>query len=468
MKKLIGFVFLGTMSLTSFSQGTLDPVRQAACKDMDATIATNIKNTENPKKSIKSATWVKLAESYVDHATACGLDSTATKKAYSTYLKAIEIEKAAGGKGVAAIEKDLKGDKLYTAAMSQGAAFYNASNMTAAGELFTLAMDIKPTDTTAALYAGIVGTQGKVNSLAKKGFMAYINNGGKDVVTFYSLANILKEENKIEEAIAMIKQGIAKNPNDKDLKGELINLYLKNDKIDDAIIDLEKLTSADSKNTPLLGNLGILYDNRAQGFASEIGKLKESIKKSDVRPLNEKLAQENEKLGIFDGEIAKLNAKLKKEPKTAADTKKRIAELNDQKRAINEKITSIKSQISNIPVVNTTEIDSKIAALTEKMMADKNKSMETYNKVLALDPSNFDVNFNIGVMYYNEAVEIKKQVDAMDMKTYQKEGKDVEKKVCDKFLQSKPYFEKCKSTNANDDLVNDNLATLERVLANCK
>jgi hypothetical protein len=46
----------------------------------------------------------------------------------------------------------------------------------------------------------------------------------------------------------------------------------------------------------------------------------------------------------------------------------------------------------------------------------------------------------------------------MDMKTYQAQGgKEIDLKVCKQFATSKPYFDKCKTLKADDDLDLENL-----------
>jgi hypothetical protein len=87
---------------------------------------------------------------------------------------------------------------------------------------------------------------------------------------------------------------------------------------------------------------------------------------------------------------------------------------------------------------------------------------------LEIDPNNYDANFNLAVLYFNEAVETKRAVDVMDMKTYQAQGgKEIDLKVCQQFAASKPYFAKCKTLKADDDMVLENLKNLERILEQC-
>lgn len=364
MKKTIIFAALTFTSIAGFAQQALeDQLRDANCKAAETAVNNALKGTENPKKNIKGSTWVKLAEAYAESATNCGRDSLASKKAYETYKKALEVDAATGGgKEKADIEKALKDQKLFNALLSQGAALYNNQSLDNALVLFKLANEVNPTDTTTALYAGIVAQQNKDLATAKEYFKKFLDNKGKDPAVFYSLAVILRNDKDFDGAEAVLKKGIETHPTDKDLKTELVNNYIVSNRLDKAIADLEKLVEADPSNLANISNLAIIYDNSK----------------------------------------------------------------------------------------------------------NKEKALEYYKKALALEPNNYDVNYNVAAMYFNDAVEIKKTVDAMDIKTYQKEGKAVEQKVCAKFAEAKPYFEACLAARPNDEDVKINIETIDKIVAQCK
>jgi tetratricopeptide (TPR) repeat protein len=79
-------------------------------------------------------------------------------------------------------------------------------------------------------------------------------------------------------------------------------------------------------------------------------------------------------------------------------------------------------------------------------------SVENYNKALQIDPANYDALFNLGTWYFNDAVALKKEVDSMDMKTYNANGKAVEAQVYGLFLASKPYFDRAARIKQEDAL----------------
>lgn len=468
MKKLILASIVGFTALNASAQA--DPMKELMCKGYTEAIEKGIKNTQNPKQSSKSATWVKLGDAYLDLGLSCGTDSTATQKAYDTYLKALEVEKAAGGKKAKEIEDILKSKRLGDGFLQQGAAYYNTKNMAMASKFFGQSSKINDKDSTAALYAGIVDQSLGNNAAAIQSFKTYFANGGKDPAVFYSLAQIYKIEKNFSEAVEILKKGVEIHPNDKDLKNEIINTYISSNNIEGAINDLEKMVAADGgKNSMNMSNLALLYDSKSQEINNDIQKIKDKLSKGSTDDLEKKLLSEKDKLSIYEGEIATLTAKMKKEPKTAAATKKRIAEVTSQKVAIEEGITKISSEIESKKASMSGNSDvSKLPALEAKFKEIKEKALSYYKKTLEIDPNNYDANFNLAVLYFNEAVETKRAVDAMDMKTFQAEGKAIETKACEQFNNSKPYFDKCKSLKTDDEAVSENLKNLERILEQCK
>lgn len=466
MKKTLRVLFISSISFHAFSQ---DAIKDLECKGYAEAVAKAVKASENAKSAVKGATWLKLGDAYIDLATRCTSDSSAAQKAYDAYNKGAEVEKAAGGKKSKDFEKALTEKKLGDAFLQQGAAFYNNKNLKMASKFFGMSANINTKDTTAALYSGIVNQSLGDNITAVKSFNKYLDNGGRDVAVFYSLAQALKMDKKYDEAVAVLKKGSSIHPNDKDLKNEVINIYIASNNIDGAIADLEKSVAADN-NPAALANLGLLYDSKTQDFLNELNKSKEKLSKGNTGDLEKKLAGEKDKLSAFEAELTKLNGNLKKDPKTATATKKKIAEVSSMKASIDENVAKMSKELADKKAGSGSADDLKktVAAQEANYKTWLDKTLKVYNKVLTDDPNNYDVNFNLAVMYFNQAVETKKIVDAMDMKTYTAEGKEVEKKSCEQFNLAKPYFEKCNMLKAGDDVVIENLKNLNRIVEQCK
>jgi tetratricopeptide (TPR) repeat protein len=89
--------------------------------------------------------------------------------------------------------------------------------------------------------------------------------------------------------------------------------------------------------------------------------------------------------------------------------------------------------------------------------------LANYDKALKVDPNNYDVNYNLGVIAFNEAVILNKKVGDMGMDEYKKDGKAAEATRDDKFKEALKYFEKAYSLKKEED-VKENLKQLYRVL----
>lgn len=439
------------------------------CKGYKDAVAKSLKNTENAKKATKSATWTELASSYLSIAQRCTDDSTAALKAEEAYKKALEVENAAGGKKSKEIEASLKSVDLSQAFLAQGASFYNSKNFKKAAEFFGKSASINPKDTTASLYAGIAEQILENNAGALAHLNNFMANGGKDVSVFYSVAQIYKTEKKFDEAAAVLKKGIAANPDNKDLPNELINVYIISNNIDQAISDLEEMVKKDPNNLINLTNLGLIYDSKTQDMSAELAKIQEKLAESNTEKLDKRLLAEQDKLAAYDSEIASLNAKLKKEPKTAAATKKRIAEVTEQKVEIEKGVASLIEEIQKkkAETAGNTELKAKAEKLSAQQKEAKNKAADSYQKVLEKDPNSFDALYNLAVLNYNDGVEIKRVVDYMDLATYRREGKAIEDKACAQFAVAKPYFERAAKIKPEDDVVKENLANVVRILEQC-
>ncbi|RZK38088.1 MAG: tetratricopeptide repeat protein, partial [Hymenobacter sp.] len=77
-------------------------------------------------------------------------------------------------------------------------------------------------------------------------------------------------------------------------------------------------------------------------------------------------------------------------------------------------------------------------------------AQEDYKKAIALDPTNFDAQFNMGIYNFNKAATLYTKASKMDLKTYQAQGKKVEAEGKKYFEASLPYFEKSLEVQPND------------------
>lgn len=428
------------------------------------------------KDSAKAKTWVTRGEAYLDIANSrdsvlTKAEPTAAYKALSAFKKALAIDPASTAKKYLTMVTDkdgkpeIEGQKMYAAFMDAGIGKYQTKDFGGALKDLQMAMEVAPKDTTAAMYTGVIGQMAKNDAAAKVGYEKFLDLGGKDPGMIYALAQIYKAEAKEDKAIATLEKGIALHPNNKDLKAEKINMLLSFKKIDAAIKELEASVASGSKVPQEVLNLGILYENKANEFEPEIRESKEQLSKGNVDGLNKKIQAQKEKISAFDDEIKRLSDKVKKEPKTAAASKRQIGEVSQMKDEANAVLTQLNAESAQqaASAVNTVEVAKKLEAAKAKQDAARGQALKYYKQALDLDPNNYDINFNLGVMNFNEAVIIKKEVDSMDMNTYKTKGKAVEELATEKFKQALPFFEKAYSIKQEDDCKN-NLRSLYQIL----
>jgi tetratricopeptide (TPR) repeat protein len=428
------------------------------------------------KDSLKSKTWLTRGEAYLDIANS--RDSVliktvpmAANKAYEYFKKAVSMDPASPAKKYLLVTKDkegkaeIEGQKMYGAFMDAGIAKYQAKNFGEALKDLQMGMQISPQDTTAAMYTGVIGQMAKDDAAAAKGYERFLELGGKDPAMIYALAQIYRNDKNEEKALATIDKGIALNPNNKDLKSEKINMLLGFKRLDSAIKELEASVNGGSKNVQEIVNLAILYDNKAQEMDKEIKGYSSQLSKGNVDALNKKIQAQKDKIGAFDDEIKRLSDKVKKDPKTAATSKRQIGEVSTMKDEANGVLAKLNEEATQqaATATNTADVSKKLADIQAKQNEAKATSLKYYNKALELEPNNYDVNYNLGVQNFNEAVIIKGKVDAMDMNTYKTEGKAVEAAATDKFKAALPYFEKAYSIKPEDE-VKGNLRSLYQIL----
>ncbi|GAB4053059.1 tetratricopeptide repeat protein [Spirosoma litoris] len=425
------------------------------------------KDITDAKAAAKASTWMDRAKTYQNIASSGNVkvDSAAATTAYDAYKKVIELDKdKKGGPGKLAKEAEeaLKSPGLYSAFMQQGVAKFQAKNYGEAVKSLTMASDINPKDTLAPLYSAIAAQQVKDNATAKTQLEKYIAGGGKDVAIYGSLAMLYRGDNEVDKALATLDKGIALAPSNKDLANEKINIMLSTNRMDEAISGMKAMVEKDPNNVQNLVNLSIVYNNIAHKSDEEVRKLEGDTKKGGNTA--KQLADSKSIIDAYNSEIARLSASIKKTPKNAelkrqlADVQKRLAE---QKTEMATLEAAAKEAAANASVAAANE--KKLADIRQMQTENYNLEKQYLDKALAVDPNNFDANFNMAVWIFNRAVEMKRNVDKMDMAEYNKNGKELDGKVCGKFKQALPYFQKAKSIKDEAE-VTENLTNTENIL----
>ncbi|GGB80279.1 tetratricopeptide repeat protein [Dyadobacter sediminis] len=472
MKKLFFVSALSLFSLSAFSQ---DAVNKAMVDQFRKDKEKSDKDMSDAKNSAKASFWMDRAKLYENIALqGSEVDSSAAKTALEAYKKVVELDltkKGEPGKSAKEAQNILsggEGSQLFNAFVKQGAEKYQAKNLNGALEMFTAAQEINQKDTLASLYGGIAAQQLEKKDIAKTQFEKYAANGGKDPSVFYGLAQLYRADNDFDKAIATLNKGLEMSPGNKDLKAEVVNILLASGKEDQAISELTALTTSDPNNAQNIVNLAILYDNTSAKMNQKIkelqGKLGAGSGKANSATTN--LESEKGKIEVYDGEVKRISALIKKQPKNA-DLKRQLAEVNAKKKESVAAIAKLEGEVKASQEAakgsDMASLEKELADLKAKQAEASNKAVENYKKVLSIDAANYDALYNLGVFYFNEAVQLKGEVDNMNMTEYQQRGKEVEGRVCGKFKKAKPYFEKAIQSKDEAE-AKENLNTVNTVL----
>ncbi|GGM91336.1 hypothetical protein GCM10010967_25500 [Dyadobacter beijingensis] len=473
MKKLFFVSALSLFGCAAFAQDAA--VNKALVDGFRKDKEKSDKDATDPKASAKAAFWLERAKLYENIALqGSEVDSSAAKTALEAYKKVVELDvtkKGEPGKSSKEASNVLaggEGTQLFNAFVKQGAEKYQAKNLAGALEMFEAAQGINQKDTLASLYGGIAAQQLDKKDVAKSSFEKYTANGGKDPSVFYGLAQLYRSENNFDKAIETLNKGLVQSPGNKDLKAEVVNILLASGKEDQAIKELEALAAADPKNTQNVVNLAILYDNMYRTATDKVKQLsaKAGAGANAAGAAEKNLAAEKDKIAVYDGEVKRISALIKKQPKNA-DLKRQLADVTAKKKESTEAIAKLEGEVKAAQEASKGQdvagAQKELAEAKAKQKEASDKAIENYKKALEIDATNYDALYNLGVFYFNEAVQLKGEVDNMNMTEYQQRGKEVEGRVCGKFKKAKPYFEK--AIQAKDEAeAKDNLTNLNGVL----
>ena len=432
-------------------------------------------NVNEPKMAAKAKTWVTRAQIYeavANDPKFAPLDSNAAMVAYDSYKKALEVEP--NGKMTKEINEAMSGQMLSAALMNQGIRKYQAKQFDGAYTAMALAGQVNPKDTTAPMYAGISAQQAmsakgegankpEYMTKTKQQFEKYADNGGRDVTIWASLAQMYNNDKETDKALSTLDRAMKAFPGNRDLGTTRVSILQSSGRMDEAINGMKELYEKNPTDAQSAVNLGIMYDNNSTAQRDEAKKAAGEAKKGGQ--LTKKLADEKALMETYMSEVVRLTGSIKKQPKNA-DLKRQLtdvqAKIAESKKTTADLDQQVKAEAGK--GVDAVALQAKAAELTKKANDTKAMARDYYVKALSADANNFEANFNMGVGIFNDAVEMKSEVDNMSMAEYTKKGKEVEGRVCGKFKQALPYFQKAKSVKADDSVLNSTLEQLETII----
>lgn len=181
------------------------------------------------------------------------------KEAAAAYQKAMELEDKETAPMYVFSEQEL--ENLWGQMINKGAETYEEGNYEDAVKYFGKALEVKPADTTAALYAGVAAQQMGDRDLAADFFYKLVehNNADEDIYQTLIAYEADYKEN-YEKAEEVLKKAQEKFPENVEFKKQEVNLLLRQDKTAEARESLAQAIANEPDNADLYFNLGFLNE----------------------------------------------------------------------------------------------------------------------------------------------------------------------------------------------------------------
>jgi hypothetical protein len=168
------------------------------------------------------------------------------------------------------------------------------------------------------------------------------------------------------------------------------------------------------------------------------------------------LSAQNDQVSAFQDEIKRTKLKLKSAttPKAKASVNSQVATLEAKVKELTEALKGIQEEKAAATAVagDLATNNAKVEELIAKVNEIRSNLPNIYTKALEVDPNSYDALYQLGAYYFNDAQEIKRQVNSMDMNEYNKSGKDLEAKLAVKYNEALPYFERGFQIKKDDEL----------------
>lgn len=231
---------------------------------------------EHEKTMNDAKTWLYYGNTYIQIATTedeafKNLDPDALKKAFNGYQKCLEYDEKGTYKMQVLQDMVIISNNFY----AKGIALYKTNDFVNAYAEFNEAImvnnSINNLDTMAIYAAAMSAFSGKMYPEATAGYQELIELGYNNSGIYGDLATIYKEEEKIEEAKAVLQQGIDKFPNDANILFAKINILLVEEKYEEVISSLGSAIELDPTNYTLYFVQGQSYEQMDDMVNAKIG-----------------------------------------------------------------------------------------------------------------------------------------------------------------------------------------------------
>ena len=264
MKKLMSMAWVLVLTITiAFGQGKNVTKADALLTKGDLKEAAEMIEpaTTYEKTKDKGRTWYIRAQIYdkiaQDEALSKDYPDALTKAAES-YKKTMELDKEGSTyHGLAQVGYD----QLYGRTLNNGVENYNNGDYEAAYNNFMEVSMVNPQDTTGYLYGAMMAQELERYDDA---LMNYEKLFALDYYPKSALGSViylyLNEKDEAEKALEYVKVAQEKYPEDNNFQRQEVDILIKMDKLDNAIVELKDAIAHEPNNALLVSNLAMLYD----------------------------------------------------------------------------------------------------------------------------------------------------------------------------------------------------------------
>ena len=158
----------------------------------------------------------------------------------------------------------------------------------------------------------------------------------------------------------------------------------------------------------------------------------------------------------IDKVVEYCNKGVEKFPEDEAFVQEKITTLIVAERA-DEAEKELKAAIENDP--DNAVLYYQLGYLYDQQ-EEADKAFEAYKNAIDVDPDYFEANFNAGVIYYNKAADILKELNNMSIKEYNKNETAYMEKAKVEFEKALPYLEKAYELQPDDIQIMETLEGL--------
>lgn len=274
MKKLMLMAILLVFAITiSFGQAkNVNKANALLTKGELKEAAEQIEPTiQDEKTKDKGRTWYIRAQIYDKIAQDEELSKQfpdALAKAAESYKKAEAIEKDGSTyHGLAQVGYD----QLYGRVLNQGVENYNNGDYEAAYSNFMDVAKVNPEDTTGFLYGAMMAQELEHYDDALKNYDKLFELGNYSKSALGSVIYIyLNEKEDPESALKYVNLAEEKYPDDNNFHRQEVDILIKMNKLDDAVVELKDAISHEPENPLLVTNLAMLYDMTEHYDSAEV------------------------------------------------------------------------------------------------------------------------------------------------------------------------------------------------------